>query len=260
MPAWLVWVAGFAVTTLLVAVPWLTRPRGEQLPAPASVNERACTGCEQCVLDCPYDAIEMVPRADARDTLVARVKTELCTSCGICIGSCAPMAIGPLGVTARDQLAEIRDLIAEAPLTERDVVLIGCSWSSAQSEAARCGARLLPVPCVGALHTSTVELLLRSGAGGVLVVGCPEHDGRTREGVTWTRERLYEGRKAELKERVDERRVRLVQATVGEAVRLHEAVLSFANDMALLDDGAAESIDVLSLCRGHETVDVVEEV
>jgi coenzyme F420-reducing hydrogenase delta subunit len=169
------------------------------------------------------------------------------------------MAIGPLGVTARDQLAEIRDLIARAPLTARDVVLVGCSWSSAQSEAERCGARLLPVPCVGALHTSTVELLLRSGAGGVLVVGCPEHDGRTREGVTWTRERLYEGRKAELKERVDERRVRLVQATVGEAVRLHEAVLSFANDIALLDDGAAESIDVLSLCRGHETVDVVEE-
>jgi heterodisulfide reductase subunit A-like polyferredoxin len=78
-------------------IPWLTRPRVAAMPAPAVVNERTCTGCEQCVHDCPYDAIEMVARTDGREGRVARVKTDLCTSCGICIGSCPPMAIGAWG-------------------------------------------------------------------------------------------------------------------------------------------------------------------
>src|SRR5690606_30867699 len=139
---------------------------------------------------CPYDAITMVPRTDGRDGFVARVETALCTSCGVCVGSCPPMAIGPAGVTARDQLQQARDFVAQQEPGATDVVIIGWEWSAAAAVAARTGAKLLGVPCVGAMHSSTVETLLRGGAGGVLVVGCPEHDGRTREGVTWTRERL----------------------------------------------------------------------
>jgi coenzyme F420-reducing hydrogenase delta subunit len=204
------------------------------------------------VRDCPYDAIEMVARTDARDSLVAKVKTELCTSCGICIGSCPPMAIGPMGITARDQLAEVRSFLSAETPTDRDVVIVGCTWSAAGAAAERSGAKLLTVPCVGAMHTSTVEFLLRGGAGGVLVVGCPEHDGRTREGVTWTEQRLFEGRKAELKARVDVSRVRLVQATIGEGVRLHDAVTAFAAEIAQLGDQTdAEQIDLVAMCQAR---------
>jgi coenzyme F420-reducing hydrogenase delta subunit len=127
-------------------------------------------------------------------------------------------------------------------------VIVGCTWSAARAEAARAGAKFLGVPCVGAMHSSTVEFLLRGGAGGVLVVGCPTHDGRTREGVEWTQERLFEGRSAELKERVDRQRVRLVQAALGETVLLHDAALAFAEQIESLpaDD---ETIDVVELCR-----------
>ncbi|HUG39324.1 MAG TPA: cytochrome b N-terminal domain-containing protein [Longimicrobiales bacterium] len=250
LPAGVVWAAGAALTGLAIAVPWLTRPRVEELPAPAVVNERACTGCEQCVSDCPYDAIAMVARTDGREGYVARVRTELCTSCGVCIGSCPPMAIGPLGVTGRDQLAEVRWFLAEESPGPGDVVIVGCEWSAARGEAERSGAKLLTVPCVGAMHSSTVEFLLRGGAGGVLVVGCPEHDGRTREGVTWTSERLFEGRGAELKERVDRSRLRLVEATLGEGVKLHGAATAFAAEIdALARLSEEEQIDLLSLCR-----------
>jgi ferredoxin/coenzyme F420-reducing hydrogenase delta subunit len=249
LPAGAVLFAFTGFVLLITVVPWLSRPRANALPAPAVVNERACTACEQCVHDCPYDAIEMVPRTD-RAGLVARVKTELCTSCGVCIGSCPPMAIGPLGITARDQLADVRAFIAQQMLTERDVVIVGCTWSAARQEAERTGAMFLPLPCVGALHSSTVETLLKGGAGGVLVVGCPEHDGRTREGVTWTQERLFDGRKAELKERVDKRRVRLVQAALSESAMLHAAALAFADEIR---GGAAaqdeKSVDLVALCR-----------
>ncbi|HEX6308129.1 MAG TPA: cytochrome b N-terminal domain-containing protein [Longimicrobiales bacterium] len=247
LPGWSVWVGGLLVTGLLVAIPWLTRPRVHALTAPAQVNERTCTGCEQCVRDCPYDAIEMVVREDGRAGSVARVKTDLCTSCGVCIGSCPPMAIGP-AATGRDQVAEVRRFLTRHQPGSRDVVIVGCTWSAARKEAERTGAKFLGVQCVGAMHTSTVELLLRGGAGGVLVVGCAEHDGRTREGVTWTGQRLFEGRKADLKERVDRDRVRLVEASLGEHVLLHEAARAFAAEIdALAED--EERLDIVALCR-----------
>ena len=258
LPAWWVWGLGAAVVVASVAVPWLTRPRREALPAPAEVDERTCTGCEQCVHDCPYDAIVMVARTDGRAGragLVARVKTELCTSCGICVGSCPPMAIGPMGETARSQLAEVRAFLATERPTPRDVVIVGCGWSAAGAEARRTGAKLLTVPCVGAMHSSTVEFLLRGGAGGVLVVGCAEHDGRTREGVTWTGERLFGGRKAELKERVDRSRLRLVEASLGEGARLHEAALAFSAEIdALSRQDPEDALDVVDLCRARAGV------
>jgi len=253
MPAGVVWLGGAALGVVFVVVPWLTRPRAVELEAPAVVDERRCTGCEQCVRDCPYDAIEMVARTDGREGSAARVKTELCTSCGVCIGSCPPMAIGPAGITAREQLAEVRSFLARERPDAADVVIVGCEWSAARAEAERTGAKHLPVPCVGAMHSSTVEFLLRGGAGGVLVVGCPEHDGRTREGVTWTAERLFEGRKAELKERVDRDRVRLVQATLGERAKLHDAATAFAAQIeALSEVPEEERMDVVALCRARE--------
>ena len=258
IPAWGVWAAGSAATALAIAIPWLTRPRIEVLPAPAVVNERTCTGCEQCVRDCPYDAIEMVARADDRGSLVARVNADLCTSCGICIGSCPPMAIGPMGITARDQLADVRRFLAEARPGATDVVVVGCTWSAARAEAERTGAKFMPIECVGSMHSSTVEFLLRGGAGGVLVVGCPEHDGRTREGVTWTEERLFAGRKAELKPRVERERVRLVQATLGEGALLHDAARAFADEIEArasvvpgTQDVEIEPPSLLEMCKAR---------
>jgi ferredoxin/coenzyme F420-reducing hydrogenase delta subunit len=261
LPAGLVLMAGTALLVLVIAVPRLTRPTPQKLDAPAAVNERTCTGCEQCVRDCPWDAIEMVARTDGRDGLVAQVKTALCTSCGICIGSCPPMAIGAMGITGRDQLAQVREFLLREHPTAGDVVMIGCSWSAAAAAAAGSGAKLFAVPCVGTLHTSAVETLLRGGAGGVLVVGCAEHDGRTREGVTWAQERLFEGRKAPLHDRVDRRRVRLVQATLTDGVRLHAAVSLFQDEITALDApgaGVEEEIDVLALCRTHRSEDEAE--
>ena len=252
LPVGIVFAAGFLTMSFLIALPWITKPALHELPAPAVVNERTCTGCEQCVRDCPYDAIEMVRRTDGRAGFVALVDTDLCTACGICIGSCPPMAIGAMGISARDQLAHVREfLVAESP-TAHDVVIVGCTWSAARAEAERTGAKFFPVECVGSMHSSTVEKMLQGGAGGVLVVGCQEHDGRTREGVTWTEERLFEGRLADLKPRVDRARVRLAQASLGESALLHAAARAFAaevDELARLETIANEPVDVIALCR-----------
>jgi ferredoxin/coenzyme F420-reducing hydrogenase delta subunit len=252
-PAEVVWLLGLLLVAGLLAVPWLTRPRLSPLSAPAEVNERTCTGCEQCVRDCPYDAIVMAPRVDGRPGAVARVNADLCTACGICVGSCPPMAIGAPGATGRDQLDDVRAFLAREAPGSRDVVIVGCDWSAAPAEAARTGARLFTLPCIGTMHSSTVELLLRGGAGGVLVVGCREHDGRTREGVTWTAERLDGTRPAELKGRVDRSRLRLVQAALSESVLLHDAVTGFAAEIAALPaPGGEEELDVVAECAARQ--------
>jgi ferredoxin len=231
-----IWLWGSVLVAGLVLVPVATRPRAAAWPEPSVVNERSCTGCEQCYHDCPYDAITMVAREDDRGTLVARVDPSYCVSCGICAGSCAPMALGPPGRTGRDQRAEARAFVAAREGVGGRIVLVGCSRSACGEAPELDGSPVFGVACAGSLHTSTVEQFLRSGAAGVLVVSCPPADCWNREGSRWVRERLFEGREAELKERVDRRRVRLVQGGALEVARLRGELRSFGAHLAGLAD------------------------
>ncbi len=245
----MVWLAGLLLVAGAVLVPVWTRPRESVRPPKSFVNERVCTGCEQCMLDCPYGAITMISRSDGRDGFVAHVDPDLCVSCGICAGSCAPMGVGPAGRTGRDQLDAVRSFLSERKPGARDVVVIGCKWSAAGSGGA--GALQFPVACVGNLHTSVVELLVRSGAGGVLIASCPARDCRGREGAVWLEQRLHHGREAELQERVDRRRVRTVEASSAEGALLTAALRGFRSEITALADAALvdDDIDVMALCK-----------
>ncbi|HSG49431.1 MAG TPA: cytochrome b N-terminal domain-containing protein, partial [Longimicrobiales bacterium] len=125
------WLALLALTALGVAVPWLTRPDPERKMAPSWVDPRFCTGCEQCYHDCPYEAIDMVPRTDGRTGYVALVAPSKCVSCGICAGSCAPMGVGPPTRTGRDQLEEVKAFQAGLEPGAGDVVVVACGNSAA---------------------------------------------------------------------------------------------------------------------------------
>ena len=223
--AWSI-IAGLVL--VLVSVPWLMRPHGR--PLPSRVNEALCTGCTQCSLDCPYEAITMVERAGDRSELVARVDADRCVSCGICAGSCAPMGIGPPGRDGRSQLAQVRTLLAgTSPFP--DVVVINCHHGLAGLGGEFC----VPIDCLGNLHTSTVELCLRSGASGVLIVSCATRDCRNREGGRWLEQRLFHGREAELQSRVDRRRIRLVALGSGDVASASAALARFRVELAELD-------------------------
>jgi ferredoxin len=255
LPAWAVWALGGIIALPLVTVPWLVRPKPEVAPPPSVVDERLCTGCEQCYEDCPYDAIAMVPRedADGRSALVARVDPALCVSCGICAGSCAPMGVGPAGRTGRDQLSEVKRFVSVWSPSGDDVVIIGCDRSAVGFADDVEGAAVLPVTCAGNLHTSVVEYLVRSGAGGVLIVACPERDCWNREGSKWLEQRLFHDREAELQERVDRRRVRLVHRAHGEDRELRGQLERFRTDVARLSRADVETrIDLIAECETAE--------
>ena len=231
------WTAMLAVIVIALMVPRaVRRPRVGPL-APSVVDPRLCTGCNQCPQDCPWEAITMVPRDDDRPTLLARVDPALCVSCGICAGSCAPMGIGPAGRSGRDQLIAARPLVDLARAHNPQIVAICCQQLPASHVAAlrARGAVVHPAACVGNLHTSVIELLLRSGAPGVIVCGCPPRDCVGREGPKWLHERVFNDREAELQRRVDRRRVRLATFARGDLDEGLAAFDAFARDLALLD-------------------------
>jgi len=245
LPPAISWSVILTTSATLLLIPWLVRPPRERRPAPSSVDERLCTGCEQCYLDCPYEAIGMYERADGREGTVARVDPSLCVSCGICAGSCAPMGVGPPLRTGRDQLSEVRRFVAARAITGDTVVLVTCARGAGGLDRSPDvdGAPVYPIGCAGNLHTSVLEFLIRSGVQGVLIAVCPARDCWYREGVRWLEQRVYHRREAELQERVDRRRVRLVQAGAGEPGIVRDALGAFRRDLARLGPLAAE-VDV----------------
>ena len=237
------WFLGGTLVTLLV--PRLTRRPREGSWAPSTVDTRLCTGCNQCPQDCPWEAITMVARDDDRPTLVARVDPTLCVSCGICAGSCAPMGVGPPGRSGRDQLMAL----PEIPFPTPPIALCCVQAPAAHLAALReHGAHVHVVPCMGNLHSSVIELLIRNGAPGVVVCGCPPRDCVGREGPKWLHERLFNDREAELQARVDRHRVGILTMAPGDLAGTLAAFDQFNRQLAALAAPEPErdiEIDVL---------------
>lgn len=219
-----------------VVTPAFTARRAADKPAPSVVDEDLCTGCFQCARDCPYGAIQMIERASRRSMLVAKVDPDLCVSCGICAGSCAPMGVGPPGRTGRDQLARVQAFLASPERRPAEIVTVCCEHSAAtyRSALGAEGAATYTVECAGNVHTSAIELLIRGGAGGVLVLTCPPRDCWNREGPKWLTERVYHEREAELQARVDRARVRIVSVAAGESREAIAALRAFSTHVARL--------------------------
>jgi coenzyme F420-reducing hydrogenase delta subunit len=145
----------------------------------------------------------------------------------------------------------VKDFIAAVEPTRDDVVLVACQRTAAGWGTERfSGAPVLPVSCAGSLHSSVVEYLVRAGAGGVMVVACPPRDCWNREGVRWMEERMYEGREAELKDRVDRTRFRVAYVAEREASILEAEVSRFRAQTAALDRATAErTIKIDTACE-----------
>lgn len=249
LPAWGVWVAGILGTAFLCAVPWMMRPAPEARPPVSTVDERSCTGCEQCYVDCPYEAISMVARTDGRPYLLAQVDPTLCTSCGICAGSCAPMGVGPPGRTGKDQLRRVAEFVKAHPAGGQDVVIVTCfnGGGGIGTLAAFDGAPVYTVNCAGNLHSAVVEYFVRAGVGGVLVATCPPRDCWNREGPIWAEQRLFHDREAELHQRVDRSRVRLVHVAEGERPLMLAALHAFREAIRARETARGEADIVMDL-------------
>lgn len=111
LPAY--WLILIAITVLIsiLPAPWSIFIKAPPVEA-AEVVLNKCTGCSFCFVDCPFQAIEMVPApAGSRFKLLATVKPYRCSGCGVCVGACAFDAIDLPNLLDTDVDAQIKKLI-----------------------------------------------------------------------------------------------------------------------------------------------------
>ena len=214
-PGW-VWVLLIGVSLLVTLAPWL--PPGKRLPV-AKVDLDNCNGCQRCADDCPFEAIQMMPRSDGKSyDLEAVVDSNLCVSCGLCVGAC-PTAT-PFrtrsdlipGIDLPDHSAAMmREAIQDAagPLEgDNRVMAFACSGSDAQAKLKKSGHSVVDVRCMGQLPPSFLDYVLsRDLADSVRLAGCGVGDCRYRYGIDWTEQRIARTRDPRLRKRVNNQKI-----------------------------------------------------
>ncbi|MBF0399650.1 MAG: hydrogenase iron-sulfur subunit [Magnetococcales bacterium] len=232
------WAWGIAsgVTLFLLAMPWLP-PRGEK--PRAEVNLEHCSGCGQCAQDCPYGAITMQRRTDGRKfEFESSMEDSLCTSCGICTGSCAsanPFRMAKEVLKAgiempwygAEDLRRITQEKLSALTTQPRVIVYGCENSLDFSVLDGLGCAVQVVPCSGMLPPSLLDFALKRGADGVVVTGCREGDCFHRFGNRWTIARLDGTREPHLFARTDQRKIVRFWGGRSESQEMQALVRSF---------------------------------
>lgn len=166
----------------VVVVAVASTPHVAAAPTPVvAIDEERCTGCELCVVDCPYLALAMRERSGSDGDAgtqprrpIAVVDADACVGCGICLGSCS---FGAMALPGFDPPEAID------PAGRR--VVIACQRHRAGVEAVMQQATggpgeadlvVVTVACSGMVHAQSVGALLQRGATGVQVVGCPPGD------------------------------------------------------------------------------------
>lgn len=132
-----------------------------------------------------------------------------------------------------------------------DIVIISCTrgGGGVASGDRFDGAPVYGVSCAGSIHSSVIELFIRGGAGGVLVLACPKEDCWNREGPAWLEQRLYHEREAELQERVDRRRLHVAFLALSDTAGAREHLAALRARVAAMDAAEGEGdIDLLRLC------------
>ncbi len=212
MPAYAVWLILGAVTLFLLFVPWYGKNRRR---AAAVVKYENCTGCEQCVMDCPYEAVFVRPRTDGRNwPLEAVVQENRCASCGICVGACDYKAIDLPFLPESEIKQRIVDISRKVKATGEGptMFVFMCENSNppniCKALDSHSSIGCMRLPCMGMVQPAMVSIPLLEGLDGVLISGCQINDCHYRFGNVWLTERVKGVRKPALRKNIDQSRIR----------------------------------------------------
>ncbi len=211
------WIGIVFATVMVSIVPWLTRVKRKPAVAVELPN---CTGCELCMEDCPYQAIQMRARTDGMPyQLEAVVDAKRCASCGICVGSCDYKALNLPDITEQSVKTQIKAFVEElkdAPGPK--VMVFACAkgaWVDGRLDdkgrlAGYEWARVVSLPCIGMLQPSMLSIPFAKGLDGVYVASCTQGDCHYRRGNEWFAGRLAGFRPPVITKAVDRDRLKTV--------------------------------------------------
>lgn len=249
-PPGAVWLLLLGFSLLLCIAPWL--PPGRKA-AVVRVDLENCNGCERCVEDCPFGALEMAPRSDgSKYTAEAIVLNNLCLSCGICVGSC-PTATPfrtrstlASGIDLPDQtVATIRESVTDAAQGlqgNRRLLVFACDGNSKPGALKDTETAVVSLTCMAQLPPSFIDFILsRDLADGVVLAGCASGDCQYRLGAQWTEERINRQRDPHLRKRVDAEKLAMLWAQPwSDHANTKTAVAAFRNTLAAADESPAK--------------------
>jgi len=216
IPGGQMWLIAIGATLILALLPWLPPlPRR----AIATVDLANCNGCTRCYDDCPFSAIQMVPRSDGRPfEREAVVDPSNCISCGICVGACPTatpfrraQVLAP-GIELPDHsIADLRERTVRACedlAGSSRVIVYACEHSTGVDELEQCGTHVVTMPCVAMLPPAFFDFVIsRKHVDGVFISGCREGDCHFRLGARWVTQRLGRERDPYLRRRVPRERI-----------------------------------------------------
>ena len=239
------WWFAFAGTLLLILVPWLP-PRRRR--ARAEVNLDNCNGCTRCYDDCPFSAIEMVPRTDgAVFEREARVIPDLCVSCGICAGACPTATpfrrasdLTPGIDLPEHPIADVRERTEQAAAKlsgQGRIIVFDCEHALDTAKLGIANAASVELRCTAMLPPSFIDYVLSRGlADGVVLTGCREGQCQYRLGNQWVDGRLEGTRDPMLRKRVPRERLLKTWASPADGKRFRHDVEAFQQRIETLGD------------------------
>lgn len=239
----LLWLFLVFLTLAVSVVPWMTTRR--RAPA-VRLTAGNCTGCELCVADCPYAAIQMRRRTDGRDfELEAVVSDKRCAGCGICVGACDYHALNLPGLEEAALLERTRRLSRELSAEGGAAVFVFYCARGARPELdgqavkGLAWTRAIELPCIGMLQPAMLSIPFEEGVGGVFIAGCAMGDCHFRSGNMWLDARLRGLRAPLMKKTMDLERLRAVWLTSAAGSGLMEGLRDFQSGLAMRGERAA---------------------
>lgn len=240
---------GLAATTTFAAIPWLLGRRTARIQSPrdqrpltpwqTSVLEPRCHACTQCVQDCPFDAVRMIPRTDGKAfDSKAWVDPDRCTGCGVCVGSCDSEAMSLTWFDTLEEEARIQDTVRRQgsqwlALVAGDIEGGPATFHAKQWEARLPGFAVEYVPTASWVRPKFVERLLQGGVKGVLIVRDARAEAAARDGNRWIAHRLGGDRKPAFRpNRAGEGRWQVVDYCPGDGPALRASALAFRDGAA----------------------------
>ncbi len=207
---------GGLITLTLLLLPWWWPKRHGKTTAPAQVDTARCGGCRQCEKDCPFEAVVIQDHPGGKGRF-STVDPDLCTSCGLCAGSCTEYVIGPPGRTAIEQIANIQPPLPQASLDSKPAILY-CSQNPGVRAILlkKSHISFQEVECIGTIHPEIIKLLLLQHPS-VTLWGCPARNCENREGFYLAHARSFERRLPSAPLHLDKERVKVFEGSVVEA-------------------------------------------